>query len=41
MYRLWFSKDMPREQLEKIKDYEYSQADIGNMFEDIASKNII
>lgn len=41
MYRLWFSKDMPKELLDKIKDYEYSQADIGNMFEDIASKNII
>lgn len=31
-YRTWFYEDIPNEILEKIDDYKFSQAEIGNMF---------
>jgi len=32
MYRLWFNKDMPPKVYERVRDYVFSQADIGNLF---------
>lgn len=32
MYKLWFDKDLPENVLQKITDYKYTQADIGNLF---------
>lgn len=32
MYKLWFDIDMPEECYSKIKDYTFSQAEIGNLF---------
>lgn len=41
MYRLWFDKDIPVEQVFKIKDYVFSQADIGNLFSTYDMPHII
>jgi hypothetical protein len=38
MYALWFSEEMPPDLLEPIADYQYSQAEIGIMFEEILAK---
>lgn len=32
MYHLWFDKHIPTEVYEEVKDYKFSQADIGNLF---------
>lgn len=32
MYKLWFDKDIPDHVLQHLKDYRFSQADIGNVF---------
>lgn len=32
MYRLWFGKDIPLEYVGRMKDYTFSQAEIGNLF---------
>jgi SpoVK/Ycf46/Vps4 family AAA+-type ATPase len=32
MYRLWFRADMPCDVQDALKDYTFSQADIGNIF---------
>ena len=32
IYRYWFDKDLPDECLAKLKDFVFSQAEIGNMF---------
>lgn len=32
MYGLWFGRDLPRNVFDKLKDYRFSQAEIGNIF---------
>ena len=32
MYKLWFDNDLPQSILDAMKDYVFSQADIGNLF---------
>jgi SpoVK/Ycf46/Vps4 family AAA+-type ATPase len=33
MYKLWFNLDIPSKVYDKMKDYTYSQAEIGNLFQ--------
>lgn len=40
MYKLWFDCSIPQNIYEKLIDYKYSQAEIGNIFEMISSNNM-
>ena len=38
MYQLWFHTDIPSKLYDKMKDYTYSQAEIGNLFQKYQDK---
>ncbi len=40
MYKLWFDRDMPSRVLEKVKDYKFTQAEIGELFSSLDQDHI-
>ena len=40
MYKLWFDKEMPKDIYDQIRDYMFSQADIGNIFSRVSLDDI-
>lgn len=40
MYNLWFNKPLPHNVQERIKDYTFSQAEIGNLFSTMDTSHI-
>lgn len=41
MYKLWFDTDVPVQYADKIKDYTFSQAELGNLFSTYDQKLIL
>lgn len=41
MYKLWFDKPIPEHYYNKLKDYTFSQAEIGNIFSTFNEKEIL